>query len=267
VNVPFRSAKQHIADNPLLCQTSMVSENLRRMEKQDKAFKPTFETALKNSAATTVVGAYETSSSSLMVFLLAMVLYPDVQKRAQAEIDSVIGLDQLPAFEDRPSLPYVDAILREILRWHPIVPLGVPHATSTEDVYDGYFIPKGAIVTGNIWAMARDEKRYPDASRFMPERFLDINGKLTDDDPAQFVFGLGRRRCPGRSFADASVWASMVTMLATLNISPVKDDQGEVIDFTPEFTTGVTRHPVSVPCIISARSVVRSELMSAELKG
>jgi cytochrome P450 len=60
----------------------------------------------------------------MMVFLLAMVFYPDVQKRAQAEIDSVMGKDQLPTFEDRASLPYVDAILREVLRWEPVLPLG-----------------------------------------------------------------------------------------------------------------------------------------------
>ena len=59
-----------------------------------------------------------------MVFVLAMVLYPDVQKRAQAEIDSVIGKDRLPTFQDRASLPYIDAIKREVLRWEPVVPLG-----------------------------------------------------------------------------------------------------------------------------------------------
>jgi cytochrome P450 len=64
------------------------------------------------------------TTSTLMVFILSMVLYPDVQKRAQAEIDSVIGTDRLPTFEDRASLPYVDAILRETLRWQPILPLG-----------------------------------------------------------------------------------------------------------------------------------------------
>jgi cytochrome P450 len=59
-----------------------------------------------------------------MVFLLVMVLYPDVQTRAQAEIDSVVGRDRLPTFEDRASLPYVDAVVREVLRWRPIGPLG-----------------------------------------------------------------------------------------------------------------------------------------------
>jgi cytochrome P450 len=59
-----------------------------------------------------------------MVFVLAMVLYPDIQTRAQAEIDSVIGRDQLPTFEDRVSLPYIDAVVRETYRWSPIAPLG-----------------------------------------------------------------------------------------------------------------------------------------------
>jgi cytochrome P450 len=59
-----------------------------------------------------------------MVFLLVMVLYPDVQTRTQAEIDSVVGRDRLPTFEDRASLPYVDAVVREVLRWRPIGPLG-----------------------------------------------------------------------------------------------------------------------------------------------
>ena len=94
-----------------------------------------------------------------MTFALAMVLYPEVQRRAQAEIDSVVGEDRLPTFEDRSSLPYVESVLRETFRWHPILPngilpcrvispslktlIGVPHATLTDDIFDGYFIPKG----------------------------------------------------------------------------------------------------------------------------
>lgn len=64
------------------------------------------------------------TASTLAVFVLAMMLYPDVQKRAQEEIDAVIGKEQLPTFEDRSSLPYVEAVLRETLRWHPVFPLG-----------------------------------------------------------------------------------------------------------------------------------------------
>ncbi|KAG1732053.1 cytochrome P450 [Suillus lakei] len=235
-NVPFQYVQQHMAD---LAQTSMVAENLRRMEMQEEAAKPAFENALKKAATTAIVASYETTAATSMVFVLAMVLYPDVQKRAQAEIDSVIGRGRLPTFEDRASLPYIEAVMRETFRWQPVVPLGVPHATSSDDEYDGYFIPKGTIVTCNTWGITRDEKRYPDASRFIPERFIDSDGALTDDDPAEYIFGLGRRICPGRYTADASAWSSIATMLATLDISSAKDDQGKAISFTPTFIPGV----------------------------
>ncbi|KAG2089751.1 cytochrome P450 [Suillus discolor] len=242
VNVPFQHAREHMADSS---QSSMVGENLRRMEMQDEASKPMFETSLKKAATTAIVGSYETMTSTLMAFTLAMVLYPDVQKRAQAEIDSVIGRDRLPMFEDRASLPYIDAILRETFRWAPAVPLGVPHATSSADLYDGYFIPKGATVVCNTWGISRDEKRYPQASHFIPDRFIDVNGLLTDDDPAEYIFGLGRRICPGRYAADTSLWSAIATMLATVDISSAKDDQGKTIDFTAKFMVGVVRYLAS----------------------
>ncbi|KAG0697623.1 cytochrome P450 [Suillus ampliporus] len=240
-DTPFQYAQQNMGEN-FLGQLSMVAENLQRMEKQDEASKPMFETALKKAATTAIIASYDTTSSTLMAFVLAMVSYPDAQSRAQAEIDSVVGRDRLPTFEDRASLPYVESVLRETMRWHPILPLGVPHATSSNDVYDGYFIPKGATVMCNTWAITRDEKRYPDPTRFMPERFMDVNGKLTDDNPAGYIFGLGRRACPGRYAADASLWSAIVTMLATLDFSLAKDDQGNVIEFTPKFTTGLTQY-------------------------
>ena len=92
-----------------------------------------------------------------------MIKNPRVWKHAQAEIDAVIGTDRLPEFEDRPSLPYIDAIVRETLRWRPVLPMGafstcfpdtilnrdkgVPHATTTSDFYDGYYIPSGMFST------------------------------------------------------------------------------------------------------------------------
>jgi len=151
-DLPFQYVQQHMTDGSFLAQSSMVAENLRRMETQEEAFKPAFENALKKAATSVISASYETTSAVLMVFVLAMVLYPNVQKRAQAEIDSVVGRERLPTFEDRVSLPYIDAVVRETFRWQPVSPLGVSHATSSDDVYDGYFIPKGAIITHNTWS-------------------------------------------------------------------------------------------------------------------
>jgi hypothetical protein len=262
-NLPFKYVQEHMAENLSLGLVSMVSDNLQRMEKPDQASNPIFETALKNAAATAIIGSYETTTSTLMTFALAMVLYPDVQRRAQAEIDSVVGEHRLPTFEDRASLPYVESVLRETLRWQPILPSGVPHASISDDIFDGYFIPKGATVVCNVWGISRDEKRYPEPSRFIPERFLDVNNVLTNDDPARYIFGFGRRECPGRYAADASLWSAIVTMLATVEFSSAKDDQGKAIEFTPQFTTGLTHSVTVFPCCISPRSHVQSGLVDA----
>ncbi|KAG1751948.1 cytochrome P450 [Suillus occidentalis] len=241
-DLPFQYVQKRMAENLSPGLVSMVSDNLQRMEKPDQASNPIFETALKDAAATAIMGS--STTSTLMTFALAMVLYPEVQRRAQAEINSVVGEDRLPTFEDRVSLPYVEAVLRETFRWHPILLNGAPHATLSDDIFDGYFIPKGATVMCNIWGISRNEKRYPEASSFIPERFIDVNNALTDDDPARYVFGFGRRRCPGRYAADASLWSAIVTMLATVEFSPAKDDQGKAIEFTPRFTTGLTQYLV-----------------------
>ena len=100
------------------------------------------------------------TTSTLIAFTLAMVKNPWIWRCAQAEIDATLGTDRLPEYEDRPSLPYVDAILQEVFRWNPVAPLGessetshfryilmhleaVPHATISDDIYKGYYIPNG----------------------------------------------------------------------------------------------------------------------------
>ena len=97
-----------------------------------------------------------------------MTLYPEVQKKAQAEIDTVVGENRLPDFHDRPSLPYINAILKESSRWNLVAPLGrpfiiiinttflmsseaLPHKSTFDDEYNGFFIPKGTVLMGNSW--------------------------------------------------------------------------------------------------------------------
>ena len=80
-----------------------------------------------------------------------MTLYPQVQQKAQEEIDRVVGNKRLPKMDDHDNLPYVNALVKEVLRWHPVGPMGLPHMTSKDDIFHGYLIPKGAIVLANIW--------------------------------------------------------------------------------------------------------------------
>lgn len=89
--------------------------------------------------------------TAVKTFIAILLLHPDVQAKAQAEIDAVIGPNRLPDFEDKLKLPYLNAVVKETLRWEPVVPMGMPHASTEDDVYRGYFIPKGSIVVGNAW--------------------------------------------------------------------------------------------------------------------
>ena len=77
------------------------------------------------------------------IFILAMTLHPHAQKKAQDEIDRVVGSDRLPNFDDRASMPYVEALLREVLRWRVVAPLGLMHSATSDDIFKGYYIPKG----------------------------------------------------------------------------------------------------------------------------
>ena len=91
------------------------------------------------------------SVSGLENLILALVLHPEAQRKAQMELDAVIGEDRLPKFEDRAQLPYVNALCVEVQRWRPVLPLSLPHMTSQNDAYGEFFIPKGTIIMGNAW--------------------------------------------------------------------------------------------------------------------
>ncbi|KAH7906556.1 cytochrome P450 [Hygrophoropsis aurantiaca] len=250
MEVPFEHVKNNITAGT--AKPCMVSEMQSRLVESSELGRP--DKITRDVAATAFAAAVETTSSVLHVFVLAMVMHPEVQERARAELDSILGTDRLPTFEDRPFLPYLDAILRETLRWNPVVPLGVPHVVEEDDVYRGYHIPKGSTIYANTWAMTRDETKYPEPSKFRPERFLTTNGELTDDTVG-FVFGFGRRICVGRYFADGSTWLAIVSLLATFEFLKAVDENGNDIEVTAEFTSGVTSQPAPFPYRIIPRTL------------
>ena len=79
-----------------------------------------------------------------------MARHPEIQRKAQEEIDRVVGTDRLPTIEDRESLPYLNLVIAEVLRYNPIAPI-VPHSLDEDDIYEGHLIPKGAWVMVNMW--------------------------------------------------------------------------------------------------------------------
>ncbi|KAF8123446.1 cytochrome P450 [Boletus edulis] len=207
----------------------------------------------KDTCATAFVAGAETTASTLKCFMLAILQHPEVQERAQVEIDAVVGTDRLPNFDDRPNLPYVEAILLETLRMYAVAPLGLPHATTDDDNYEGFFIPKGSTLVANIWAIYHNEDVYPEPDVFKPERFF-VGGKLRGDKSTESLgFGFGRRVCPGRYNADNSVWIAIVLILCAFKIAKARGEQGEELDFEPTFNYGVTTSPDPFPCSIIPR--------------
>lgn len=191
-----------------------------------------------------------------------MVLFPDVQERAQKEVIRVVGEDKIPTYNDRESIPIVDAVLREALRWFPVTPLAVWHATSEDDIYNGYYIPKGTAIVANVWALSRDPIKYPSPEDFNPWRFFNSDGELNDD---KFLhpFGYGRRICPGVHLADASMWIAIASLLATFKFSKARDASGGVIEPKLTWTSGVVVAPHNFPCNITPRN---SHLTEERLK-
>ncbi|KAH7929989.1 cytochrome P450 [Leucogyrophana mollusca] len=248
VEKPFQYTEETMAAGT--ATPSLVSNALRKIEGEDQSGE--VRQVIKDVAATAFAAGAETTNSTLRAFILAMVLYPEVQERAQKLIDSVVGSERLPNFDDRSSMPYLEAILRETLRWHPTFPLSLPHAPVDDDIYNGYLIPKGAMIIPNVWAMSHDESVYPNSHEFIPERFLDSNGDLTDDT-AQYAFGFGRRNCVGRYVADASLWSAIALMLATFKFAKVKDNDGNDINFEVKWSAGITSHPLPFPLTITPR--------------
>lgn len=217
----------------------------------------------------------DTTSSTLYAFMQAMLLFPDVQKKAQAEIDRVIGPDRLPVMEDLADLQYLRGCMKESLRWMPTTILGaVPHAVTQDDEYKGYFIPKGAGVMNNVWSIHMDPKRHPNPRVFNPERYENDRQSLGDaaanPDPSKrdtFTFGAGRRICPGIHVAERSLFLGMSRVLWAFNIDPALDDQGKPIIPDPDrLTQGFVCMPEEFPARITPRSKERAEMVAREWK-
>ncbi|KAI0655744.1 cytochrome P450 [Cubamyces menziesii] len=224
---------------------------------------PAHEDDIKGAAGVIYTAGTDTTVTALKTFILAMVLHPDVFKKAQAEIDRVVGADRLPDWEDRENLPYLDCIVREVLRWNAPVPLGVPHRVQADDVYRGYDIPEGAMIIPNIWWMTNNPDIYPNPDKFDPDRFLYMSPEEADrTDPRHVVFGFGRRICPGQAFAEAGIWLAAANIIATMDITFAQDNLGRPLVPEAAFISGFVSHPKDFTCSFRARSSRVRELVA-----
>jgi cytochrome P450 len=163
---------------------------------------------------------------------LAMLAYPETQARAHAELDAVIGRTRLPTFADYQHLPYIRAMVKELLRWRPITPITTPHRSTEDDRYEGMFIPKGTICLANAWHMNRDPGIFGrNTEDFDPARYLDASGGMAPGicdlkKDGHFSYGFGSRICVGRLVADNSLFINIAILLWAMKIERTKDASG-----------------------------------------
>ncbi|KAJ7620462.1 cytochrome P450 [Roridomyces roridus] len=246
VNSGYQYAKERMTST-----TSCFVSSLIEQGKHD-------EYLIKWAAASIQQGGADTTASALRGFLLAMSMYPEIQARAQQEIDSVVAAEaRLPTVADRGRLPYIEALCKEVLRWHVVIP-AVPHRTSEDFVYergDGlppFLIPRDSVIVANIWKFAHDPNIYDDPEVFNPSRFLETS----EMDPARICFGFGRRICPGKLLASETLFITVASLLSVFRISKPRIEGVPIKEGTkrhPGQTSGIVTHPIAFQCTVEPR--------------
>ncbi|KAI9438802.1 cytochrome P450 [Lactarius indigo] len=193
----------------------------------------------------------ETTSTTLHWWLLALLAYPEVQVRAHAELDEVVGYARPPTFADLPSLPYIRAMVKEALRWSS-APFGVPHASSADDWYEGMFIPKGTVILPNMRVINFDTAVFgADSASFNPARYLDEKGQvkalMEGREEGHVTFGYGRRVCPGKYVAEGTLGIDFAMLLWALRFVRPEGAEGE-LDVHTLVHVGIGTYPVPFEC-------------------
>lgn len=242
----------------------------------------------------------DTTASTMCSAILALITHPQALRAAQDELDAIIGNDRTPTFADEPSLPYMGALVKEVLRWRPVAVLGgTPHASTQDDVYNGYYIPSGTTILGNSWAINLNPKYYPNPHLFEPLRFLNSTTTATptitssishvdsntspqnihqqqqqQQNPPELKpefthpsksghssFGWGRRICPGADLATNSLFISLSKMIWAFDFLAVPGRRYDIFDYTQGFNV----RPRRFECRVRVRSKRHKEVLEKEM--
>lgn len=191
----------------------------------------------------------DTVGTTLLWSFLHMATSPHVQARVHSEIDDHIGRSRWPTYEDRKSMPFVEATILEVLRFGTIAPLAIPHATTCDVQLNGYTIPKDTFVLVNLASTCSDPEVWGDPKAFRPDRFLS-NGSI-DSSKAEMVisFGVGRRRCIGEFIAKVELFMFFCSVMQHCSFHKAP---GEV--YTYEANFGLTMKPKPFKVIVKSRA-------------
>ncbi len=235
------------------------------------------ELGLTDEDACYIAGSFfgagsDTTSSALAILVLALITHPAAMRKAQAELDAVVGAERLPIFADQAQLPYVRALCQEVMRWRPVSSGGFPHALTEDVQYNGYTLRKGDAVVANHWSISLDPDEYPDPDVFQPERFLttteedkttsSVKGTWFAPARGHIGFGFGRRICVGLNIAERSIFINAAILLWAFDFRAPGGKIDEVD--TLAFTSAANSHPLPFQAEINYRSDKHRGVVEAE---
>lgn len=237
----FRSEAQHMNDQRLYA-TEVNFKPVMRDVQRGVIERPSYSSKLlelkgginaseedvelvKWTASSMFTAGSTTTVALIYSFIFSMSIRPDIATRVQAEIDAAIGRDRLPTLHDREVLPYTDAVLQEVIRFYPVFPLGLEHCATQDLEIRGYKIKKRTTIEANIWAIMRDPKLYQNPHIFNPDRFLT---PTPEPDPRRFLFGFGRRVCPGQHVANNGAFTLCAAFMSVFSVVAGEETMKEV---------------------------------------
>ncbi|KAL2477929.1 Cytochrome [Forsythia ovata] len=198
------------------------------------------------------VAGTDTTTGTVEWTMSELLRNPNKLLKTRNELQDVIGVNGLIQESDISRLPYLQAVVKETFRFHPIAPLLVPHKANTDIEINGYVVPKNAQILVNIWASGRDSNTWSSPDSFMPERFLDRKTDFRGQDFELIPFGAGRRICPGLPLADRMVHLMLATLICKFEwkleegLNPEEMDMSEKFGLTLQKVIPLKAFPIKL---------------------
>ncbi|KAK3001934.1 hypothetical protein RJ639_021795 [Escallonia herrerae] len=196
-----------------------------------------------------LAASMDTSATAIDWVLSELLKHPYVLKKVQEEIEQAVGMERMVEESDLDGFKYLDMVIKEAFRLHPVAPLLLPHESIEDCTINGYHIPKNSRVIVNVWAIGRDPEAWADAENFVPERFVESNIDLRGRDFQLLPFGSGRRGCPGMQLGLAVVRLVVAQLVHCFDWELPNNMLPAELDMTEDFGLVVTRanHLMAIP--------------------
>ncbi|XP_064122206.1 cytochrome P450 2L1-like [Macrobrachium nipponense] len=194
----------------------------------------------------------DTTYNTMKWIFLYLAAHPDKQRKLQEELDSAVPSGTLVTLEDKPRIPYTEAVINEVLRMSSLTNVGLPHCPDRDMVLAGYKIPKGSMVTPVTASIHFDPRYWDQPDLFLPERWLSPEGKFVMRKEGYLPFGTGKRSCVGESLARMELMIFTATVLQNFTISP---PEGKTIDLLPDFDNRVIHMSRKQDVVFTSRNL------------